>query len=225
MAKQIMQLSGFLILIGGGIFYFYLRSAPPPEPVKVYKVPERSPQRLTSAEGKLVDDSQAGHTHTHVGHAHPPQTVYADHVPVHGLPASEISDAPEVLATDAADPVASTTKVPTSTGEDIAPWVIEQFEKLNVWFHENYPDINEVSTMTPEEFLEAYPTDEAQEVIQERAREVQSLLFGQLRDLFAEVPPSSREEILSGAKAHFTKMWGAETANMVMAKLRAELDL
>ena len=79
--------------------------------------------------------------------------------------------------------------------------------------------------MTPEEFLEAYPTNEAQEAIQERAREVQSLLFGQLRDLFAEVPSSSREEMLSGAKAHFTKMWGAETADMIMTKLRSELDL
>ena len=223
MPKRIIQLGGFLILIGGVAFYFYLRHAQPPEPVKVYKVPERSPQRATAAKEELGVDQHAGHTH--VGHAQSPQTMYTDHVLVHETSVTEISDGVEVLARDTTDPVVSKSEAPTGTDEDIAPWVIEQFEQLNVWFQENYPDINEVSTMTPDEFLEAYPTNEAQEALQERARAAQSALFGQLRNVLTEVPRPVVEESLSVARDHFTKMWGAETAEMVMTKLRAELDL
>ena len=188
MVKQTMQLGGLLILIGGVAFYFYLRYAPPPEPVKVYKVPKRPPKRVASVD---------------VPPTHPPQNMYSEPVPVH-----EIHKA-ALFAPD----------------ENVAPWVIEQFNQLNTWFQETYPDLTEVSTMSPEDFLEAYPTNEAQEALQKRARSAQSVLFGRLRDLLAGVPPSVAEEALSIAKEHFTTVWGAETADMVMTKLRAELDL
>lgn len=188
MVKQTIQLGGLLILIGGVAFYFYLRYAPPPEQVKVYKVPKRSPKWGASV-GVLS--------------THPPQNMYSDPVPVHEIHKSSLFD----------------------PDESVAPWVIEQFNQLNVWFQETYPDLTEVSTMSPEDFLEAYPTDEAQEAFQERARFAQSVLFGRLRDLLAEVSPSVTEEALSIAKEHFTTIWGAETADMVLTKLRAELDL
>ncbi len=188
MVKQTIQLGGLLILIGGVAFYFYLRYTPPPEPVKVYKVPKRSPKRVASVD---------------VPPTHPPQNMYFEPVPVH-----EIHKA-ALFAPD----------------ENVAPWVIEQFNQLNMWFQETYPDLIEVSTMSPEDFLEVYPTNEAQEAFQKRARAAQAALFGQLRNLLTEVPRPVVEKSLSVAKDHFTKMWGAETAEMVMTKLRAELDL
>ena len=68
MVKRIMQLGVFLILIGGVILYFYLRDEPATETVRVYEVPERSPQRLTATEGELANDTHTGHTHTHTEH-------------------------------------------------------------------------------------------------------------------------------------------------------------
>ena len=153
------------------------------------------PKQSPQAGVGLVED-------THVGYTHPQRNVHSEHPSVN--PTSEI---------------------PARTDTNIAPWVIEQFEQLNAWFQETYPALNAVSTMTPDKFLEAYPTNEAQEALQERAQAAQAVLFERLRDLFAELPPPVTEEALSITKKHFTTVWGAETAEMVMTKLRAELDL
>ena len=131
----------------------------------------------------------------------------------------------EAQAMDLADFVASIPEASSETEEEFTHRLVEQFNELNDWFAETYTDLNAVSTMTSEEFLEVYPTAETQEALQERARAAQSVLFGRLRDLFAEVPAPVAKEALSVANEHFTQLWGTETADMIIMEIRTELGL
>ncbi|MYK23745.1 hypothetical protein F4054_15995 [Candidatus Poribacteria bacterium] len=102
---------------------------------------------------------------------------------------------------------------------------METLEDLDRRFAEKYPELLEISTMTKEDFFEAYPTAESQQALLERVQRAQPEMFAEINAVFSLIPREIVEDILSEAKAYFIQQWGSETANQVMSQLRRELGL
>ncbi|RKU12610.1 hypothetical protein C6503_16935 [Candidatus Poribacteria bacterium] len=212
----------FLILSIGVAFYIQEKNKPAPEPIKIYKVTTPYPKRVPPAKSgsvKAVPTKAPPVENPHAGHNHPPSNHNHD---AETLPT-------ETFAVDTID-----TDVPTLTESqslsdaEIDEWVtsiMETLEALDRKFAEKYPELLEISTMTKEDFFEAYPTHESQQALLERVQRAQPEMFAEISAVFSQIPREIVEDILSEAKAYFIQQWGTETAEQVMSQLHRELGL
>ena len=211
----------FLILSVGVTFYIHEKNKSAPEPIKIYKTTTPYPNRATAAKSQSV---KAGPIEVppvedpHAGHNHPPQDQSHD---AETLPT-------ETPVVDTANNTPPTPEDSSLSDEEIEEWVttvMETLEDLDRRFAEKYPELLEISTMTKEDFFEAYPTAESQQALLERVQRAQPEMFAEISAVFSQIPREIVEDILSEAKAYFIQQWGSETANQVMSQLRRELGL
>ncbi len=223
--KRMMFLCGFLVLVGGVAFYLFQQNKLSPEPiasdtvlklVPKQEIPDETPRVQAGLTGKPPAEDP------HAGHNHPP------HEHSHDKPEAEISSG-ETPDAEGADTVAPTNENAEVLSEEaIQKWVTETMkalDDLNTRFMEKYPELLEISQMTKEDFFEKYPTVESRQALLEYVQSVQPEMFAELRAVFSNLPIEIADDILLEAKDHFIQMWGPETADQVMAKLRAELGL
>jgi hypothetical protein len=218
---KIATLSVFLILTVGVAFYIHEKSKPAPEPIKIYKTTTPYPNRATAAKSrsvKAVPTEVLPVEDPHAGHNHPPQDQN------HGAETLPT----ETPVVDTANNTPPTPEDSSLSDEEIEEWVttvMETLEDLDRRFAEKYPELLEISTMTKEDFFEAYPTHESQQALLERVQSAQPEMFSELHAVFSQIPREIVEDILSEANAYFIQQWGAETADQVMNQLRRELEL
>lgn len=218
--KRMMFLCGFLVIVGGVVFYLFQQNKLSPEPIASDTVLKLVPKQEITDETSRV---QAGLTEKppaedlHAGHNHPL------HEHSHDMSEGEIPDAEGI------DTVASTDENAEVLSEEaIQKWVTETMkvlDDLNTRFLEKYPELFEIGNMTREDFFEKYPTVESRQALLEYVQSVQPEMFAELHTVFSNLPIEIADNILLEAKDHFIQMWGTETADQVMIKLRAELGL
>ncbi len=216
-------LCGFL-LVGSLVFYFYKQNTSPPEPIKIYKT---TPMQ-TESTPPVAPSQEHTHKHSHgpSGHAHsahPSETEDSR--------SGELEDSDELaremgLRTSTAD----TDKTVSSTKEGISEeeatlWVQEQFEMLGKQMVEKYPEIAQVTELTPNEFHELYPTDEAKDAILELALQAKDEFLADFRESFFMLPSEVRESVLDETWKLVENNWGAPMADTIITNLRAEIGM
>ena len=219
--SRIATLSVFLILSVGVAFYIHQRRKPAPEPIKIYKTVTPLPKRVPPAKSQNV---QAAPTEVppieapHAGHNHAPHEHNYD---VETLP----TETPVVDTVNDTSPTPENSSLSEAEIDEWMTSIMETLEDLDRRFAEKYPELLEISTMTKEDFFEAYPTAEAQQALLSRVQQAQPEIFAELHAVFSQIPREIVEDILSEANAYFIQQWGTETADQVMNQLRRELEL
>lgn len=219
---RIVMFCVFLILSVGVAFYVHKQNKPPSEPIKIYKVTTPYPKRVPPAKSgsvKVVPTEVPPVENPHAAHNHPPHDHNHDEA---ALP----NETPAVDTTDTDVPMPKESQ--SLSDAEIDEWVtsiMETLEALDRKFAEKYPELLEISTMTKEDFFEAYPTHESQQALLERVQRAQPEMFAEISAVFSQIPREIVEDILSEAKAYFIQQWGTETAEQVMSQLHRELGL
>ena len=109
--------------------------------------------------------------------------------------------------------------------EDKLADIEAQVEILTTQIHEKYSELLAISSMSPKEFNELYPTSEDRIELAKRAQKAQAEFMQSLRPLFLQLPADVREDNLLAAREYFVKNLGTEAADMIMTELRAHLKL
>lgn len=224
---RVVTLCVFLTFVVGIAFYIHQQSKPVPEPIKSDKTPgpqskqavpvETLQGETTPEELKPPAAADVHIEHSYLLHRHSPDLSEAEPSPVETPDAEKIST---VVSTDENAKVLSE--------EAIQKWVTETMkvlDDLNTRFLEKYPALFEIGNMTREDFFEKYPTVESRQALLEYVQSVQPEMFAELHTVFSNLPIEIADDILLKTKDHFIQMWGTETADQVMIKLRAELGL
>ncbi len=210
--KRVLLISGCVMLLGGIAFYFYQQHRPDPEPIKIYKVPKRVPKQDSPVKTSPVKVSPAAST-----------SIKADQS-TH----QQSQDTPEISTSTVTDIASPDQEDDMFSDEAIKKWVsdvMEELERLDTYFAETYPEMLEIGLMTKEEILEKYSTPEAQKELIEYVERVQPEVYAKLRNVYSNLPIEIVDDIFLATKEHFIKIWGQETAEQVMRKLRTELGL
>lgn len=220
LTKYMVYICCFLMLIGGIAFYFHYRNAMPLESVKIYKtttpMPIRKNPETKQPSSEIV---QGGHWHGNEWHAEPhgEQSSVRQEVPRRKEPVTATSVTKTALST----PEISGTEV--AFGKEV--WIEKQFDQLDEWFSQNYPDVVEATQMTKEEYFKVYDTPEAARAMRERVNLAKSETFEQLSMLFSEMPTSMAEDIFDTARQHLISRWDVETVDKAISRLRMEMGL
>ena len=212
--KRVLLLLGCLIIIGGVLFSFYQQNKTDPETIpdtiEVYNVPKPLPKQDSPAKAS---------------------PARADQDEASSILPSQIEHVQQISDTDKEQPVSHTASSPKDdvlSDEAIKKWVddiMEEMDLLDARFLEKYPKLFEISKMTKNEFFEKYPTIQDQNELREYVKRVQPEMLAAVKALFSSIPIEIVDAVLLDAKDHFVKMWGQETANLVIQQLRTELGL
>ena len=208
--KRVLLLVGCFILVGGVTIYFYQKNKPAPETVTIYKVPKPLPKQDTLA--KASPD-------------------HADHDEKTSILPSQTEHVQPNLDMDKEQLVPHIVPLPKDnvlSDKAIQKWVddvTEELDLLDAQFLEKYPEIFEISKMTKNDFFEKYPTIQDRQELAEYVKRVQPEMLAEVKAIFSSLPIEIVDAVLLGAEDHFVKMWGQETADLVMQRLRRELGL
>ena len=112
-----------------------------------------------------------------------------------------------------------------SDDSDLSARLASQIEALTAQMEEKYPELTALPYLSLDEINELYPTPEARAALHEQSVKAQEEFMGGFRALFSEVPEEVMEESLLVIREMFTDSWGTETADLVIAELRAGLGL
>ena len=97
-------------------------------------------------------------------------------------------------------------------------WRVEWIEKMTELSREldaKYPDLVELATVPPEEWVSRYPTKEAFDALGERIDAMQSEFKTRLDTLVAEMPAPFRAQFRAVGKVMVKKIWGDEVAELL----------
>ena len=108
--------------------------------------------------------------------------------------------------------------------EDKLAYITSQMEKLVTAHNEKYPELVGITTVSPAEFDELYPTPEDRRNLAELAQKAQKEFMGDFRNLFSQLPADVREENLSAAREILAESIGAAAADAVMSEIRSRLE-
>jgi hypothetical protein len=95
----------------------------------------------------------------------------------------------------------------------IRDWATDLYEKQNAEF----PDILELSGMTPEEIAEKYPTDADRMQLAKRGQDFFDFYSEELGALLSVLPESLRSEVINNLRDQFSETWGNERADKLIA--------
>ena len=194
------------------------KSKSPQEPVIIYKTTHpsaavKSPEMPAKTQKNPVSVDQAEPIGEPVDSFEPPpleaEPVEAD------VPISTPDDSSEGATVTNSD---ETEKLYFGdyTEEDfikIREWATELYEKQNAEF----PDIMELSGMTPEEIAEKYPTDSDRLQLAKRGQDFFDFYSEELGALLSVLPETLRSEVINNLRAQFAQNWGSERADQLVA--------
>lgn len=215
-----------MLLVGG--IYFYQQNATEQVPIKIYRVPEVSQQKADLRPASFQQPAARSTTLTPSSDSDdhesaPPLPDSIDHVhPYESDPFLTDSSEPE---REAHLPDASEPEEMPGNDSDFSERLASQIEALTAQMEEKYPEVTALPYLSLDEINELYPTPEARAALQEQSLKAQEEFMGGFRSLFSEVPEGVVEESLLVIRELFTDSWGAETADLVIAELRAGLGL
>ncbi len=98
----------------------------------------------------------------------------------------------------------------------------EKMKELSAELDAKYPDIVELGSVPPEEWLSRYPTEAAFEALGERIDAMQSEFQARYNALLAEVPAPFRAQLRAAAKALAQKNWNTPWGAEVIENLEKE---
>ncbi len=203
----------FLLVLGGS-YFFYLQHRPQPAPVKIYRAPlpalREMPRTSVPAERDDTQALEGSRVSTELDTMPREESTFMQSAPI-DIGTTELADE------EVSIPAAVQEEITT---EEAAAWMIEQFERLNAEFKQNYPDIAMLTELTLEEINELYPTDAAREALRERALSAQDEFFADFYELFSVFPSNVREQIFYDLEQELTVLLGAEFMAIVMAEIR-----
>lgn len=222
---KILTLSIFLILAVGVAFYIHEQNRPAQEPIRIYKATTPAPKPVKSATSQRVEVTPTEvptFKNPHAGHNHPPHDYNHNTHEEKTLPI-------EIPVADTTNNTSPTPEEPQSrSDEEIEKWVTsvrEMLEDLDRRFMEKYPEALQISSMTKEEFFEAYPTPESQQALADRMERIQPEIFAELRAVYSALPIEIVDDILSSTKERLIQTMGYDTADLLIRQLRRELGL
>ena len=225
MFKQIRTnlLGSLLVLLGVAAvpFYFYQKNRPASEPMRTYRATTPS---LKAAHPPTETTSPA-EIQTHAGHTHAGQ----EHTERLTMREKRSALAHSQVETPASSNEEAVTEAPTvlegMSEEEATAWVNEQFEMLSTQLAEKYPELARYPYLTTDEANALYATDEAKDALLEMALQARAEFFADFRQLFSLLPKEVVEATLDETRKLFTKNWGAEAANSIIAEIREEMGL
>jgi len=98
---------------------------------------------------------------------------------------------------------------------DIRDWAKDLDAKLRA----EYPDMLELTQMTPEEIAQRYPTEKDRVQLAKRGQEVLNFYLEEYSGLMQVVPTEIRIVVISQLHEQLAANWGQEAADQAMAKL------
>ena len=206
-----------LLLIGSILFYQLLK----PDPATI-REPTRAEQKtaqtdsstshdLTQAEASDIHDGHIHDGHIHDGQAHDGHDGHDGHIHDGQTHDSEASE--------------KQTKTSSDSGNIDFQQANTELQDLFKQWENKYPELVEISKMSRADFDAKYRTPESRSAIGKKAQEANTEFTSQLRAIIQQWPEDIKEEGFSQFRQQFTELWGAEAAEVVIKKLRADLGM
>lgn len=205
-SKIAVPASILLLLIGSILLYQLLKQDP-----ATTREPTGAGQKTAQTNSSTAHDLTQGRTsdahdgHTHDGHTHDRHT-HDRHT--HEGEASE-----------------KQTKASGDSGNIDFQQDMIQLQDILEQLESKYPELVEISKMSRADFDAKYRTPEARNAIGKKAQEANTVFTSQLHAIIQEWPEEMKEEGITQFRQKFTDLWGAEAAEVVIKKLRADLGM